>query len=353
MYLDHIVMLIDALDMINEELATKYNHMSLSFSKMINEEFPLARIRVYMGAYIIEDINEEMTTMIDKSQYARRSIKIDYSKTFAFYTEDMQIKTRTDSSVIPMFFSALEDERIEIYLQPKFAISEQKIVGAEALSRIKDTDGKIVPPIIYIDILEKTGLISKLDFYVVKKVVELQKQWREQGAEITTISVNLSRMDFWQNGFIEHVDELIRESGVPAEYFEFELTETVFCENIQEITKQINFLRNRGYKISMDDFGSGYNSLHMLGKIPVDIIKFDRGFVLHSITVESGRKIMTSLVNTFQEVNFDVICEGIESEEEERIVHECGCNLVQGYLHDRPLPSDVFAEKYLKIRKNS
>lgn len=348
-YVDHIIMLVDIKNMTMDEVVDRYDELSKNFAGSINGEFPLSRIRIYMGAYIIENINEELTVMIDRAQYARRSIKINYLKTFALYTEEMQTKTKTNASVIPMFLSALEDERIEIFLQPKFNIIEQKMIGAEALSRIMDADGKVIPPIIYIDILENSRLVSKLDYYVVNKVVELQKKWLDMGAEITTISINLSKMDFWEDGFIESIDEIISSSGVPTKYFEFELTETMFCENIQEITKQIKFLRMRGYKISMDDFGSGYSSLHMLGKIPVDTIKFDRGFVLHSITIEEGRKIMKSLVNTFQEINFDVICEGIESEEEERIVYECGCKAVQGYLHDRPLPSKVFAEKYMKV----
>lgn len=348
-YVDHIVMLVEAGDMTEQELIEKYDVMNRNFSDEVNQEYTASRIRIYAGAYFITDRDEEIKAMIDKSQYARRSIKINYMKTIALYTSDMQVKTRADSRVIPMFLSALENDRIKVYLQPKFSIDEQSLIGAEALSRIEDEDGSIVSPGLYVDILEKTGLITKLDYYVITKIIELQKSWMEQGADITTVSVNLSKRDFWEKGFIERIDAQIKESGVPERYFEFELTETAFCENFQEIVRQLDFLRSQGYRISMDDFGSGYNSLYMLGKVPIDIIKFDRGFVLNSITVEAGRKIMKNLVNTFYDVNFDVICEGVESVEEEQIVYECGCNAVQGYLHDKPLPSNVFADKYLKL----
>lgn len=347
-YVDHLVLLLDATYMTKEELMVRYNKLNKDFSNMINHEYPQAHIRIYVGVYYIEDRDESLTTMMDKAQYARRSIKQDYEKSLAFYTEEMQIRTKTEASIIPMFLSALEDERISIYLQPKFSIDEQKLIGAEALSRIIDEEGNIVPPGMYIDILEKSGLISRLDNYVVSKVIELQKQWLSEGKDLICISMNLSRADFWEPEFIENLDKKIVKSGIPSKYFEFELTETVFCENVSDITRQIEFLRRRGYMISMDDFGSGYNSLHMLGKIPVDIIKFDRGFVLNCIPVEEGRKIMKSLVNTFREINFNVICEGVESAEEEKIVHECGCNAVQGYYHDKPLPSSVFADKYLQ-----
>lgn len=346
-YVDHLVLLLDATYMTKEELMVRYNKLNKDFSDMINHEYPQAHIRIYVGVYYIEDRDESLTTMMDKAQYARRSIKQDYEKSLALYTEEMQIRTRTEASIIPMFLSALEDGRISIYLQPKFSIDEQKLIGAEALSRIIDEEGNIVPPGMYIDILEKSGLISRLDNYVVSKVIELQKQWLSEGKDLIYISMNLSRVDFWEPEFVENLDRKIVQSGIPSKYFEFELTETVFCENVSDITRQIDFLRRRGYMISMDDFGSGYNSLHMLGKIPVDIIKFDRGFVLNCIPVEEGRKIMKSLVNTFREINFNVICEGVESAEEEKIVRECGCNAVQGYYHDKPLPSGVFADKYL------
>lgn len=348
-YVDHVVMLVEAGDMTEQDLIEKYDAINHNFSDEINHEYAASRIRIYAGAYFIVDRDEDIKAMIDKSQYARRSIKINYMKTIAVYTSDMQVKTRADSRVIPMFLSALENNRIKVYLQPKFSIDEQRLIGAEALSRIVDEDGTIVSPGLYVDVLEKTGLITKLDYYVITKIIELQKSWIEQGAEIATVSVNLSRRDFWEKGFIEKIDAQIKESGVPEKYFEFELTETVFCENVQEIVRQLEYLRSQGYRISMDDFGSGYNSLYMLGKIPIDIIKFDRGFVLNSITVEAGRKIMKNLVNTFYDVNFDVICEGVESVEEEQIVYECGCNAVQGFLHDKPLPSNVFADKYLKL----
>lgn len=347
-YVDHIILLVEAGHRDRQDFKMKYDTMNRNFSDEINAEFPLARIRVYVGAYFVDNVDEEINLIIDKAQCARRSIKANYAETIAVFTDDMAKKTQSEAGVIPMFFSALDNDRIEVYIQPKFSIEEQQLIGGEALSRIKDSNGKIISPAVYIDTLENTGLVSRLDNYVIMKVIELQKKWMDAGYKLTTISMNLSRMDFWETGFIRRIDDAIRKTGIPAEYFEFELTETIFCENLSEITRQIEFLRNRGYKISMDDFGSGYNSLYMLGKIPVDVIKFDRGFVLNSLGVESGRKIMKNLMNTFKDIQFEVICEGIESREEERIVHECGCNAVQGYLHDKPLPYQAFEDKYMK-----
>lgn len=346
-YIDHIILLVDFENSEWFEIRDKYDAWNRQFSDRINKEYPLARVRLYMGVYRIEDRNEEIGTIIDKAQYARRSIKTNYLYNMAMFYEQMETTAKIEAGVIPTFFSALEDQRIEVYIQPKFSISDQKLIGGEALSRIIDKDGSIIPPGVYIDILEKTNLISYLDNYVIRKLVDIQKKWLEEGREITTVSLNLSRVDFLEEGFISGIHEYIVKSGVPVKYFEFELTETIFCENISEITRQIEFLKQNGYKISMDDFGSGYNSLYMLGKVPIDIIKFDRGFVTNSLKGETGRTIMKSLMNTFNDVSFEVICEGIENHEEEMIVYNCGCNAVQGFLHDKPLPYYVFADKYL------
>ena len=142
--------------------------------------------------------------------------------------------------------------------------------------------------------------------------------------------------------------DYIDRSGVPKQFIEFELTETVFCENLDYIIEQIKRLRSMGFRISMDDFGSGYNSLDVIGMVPADVIKFDRSFVLHSLKTETGREVMRSLMSMFQRIDFEVLCEGIETTEEEQLVRECGCNQIQGYLHDRPLDVREFTEKYVR-----
>ena len=118
-------------------------------------------------------------------------------------------------------------------------------------------------------------------------------------------------------------------------------------ENLNEIIEKLNFLQDAGYRIAMDDFGSGFNSLYVLGKIPANVIKFDRGFVLHSIQNQVGMTILANLVDTFREINFEVLCEGVETEEEKEKIVACGCDIIQGYLYDRPLSIDEFEEKYM------
>ena len=161
------------------------------------------------------------------------------------------------------------------------------------------------------------------------------------------VSVNLSRLDFLEEGFLDEIIRDIDQAGIPKQFIEFELTETVFCENLDEVIRQIERLRALGFRISMDDFGSGYNSLDVIGMVPADVIKFDRSFVLHSLKSKTGQEVMRSLMEMFQRIDFEVLCEGIETKDEEALVYACGCNQIQGYLHDKPLDVHVFEEKYL------
>lgn len=346
-YIDHLAGLIEEDDIDADDKLEYVKNMGMKFVDEINEKYPLAKVHLNCGVYFVEDKTEDLEDIHDKARYARKSISDTYNNFVAVYTDEIGRRAVEEAGVIPLFEYALENNTIELYLQPKFTIDTQKLVGAEALSRIVDMYGNIVPPGVYIPVLEKSGLISELDKRMIELLIQRMKEWKKSDKRFMTVSINLSRVDFNVPGFIEDIDKKIEEADLPKSAFEFELTETVFCENLKEIIEKINDMRAKGYKISMDDFGSGFNSLYVLGMVPIDIIKFDRGFVLNSLTNKKGFAIMSSLVNTFNNTDFDIICEGVETREEEKLVRETGCNVIQGYLHDKPLPIREFENKYL------
>lgn len=346
-YADHISMLIEEMDIEQENKEEFIKDYCSIFTEKIYKNYPLARIHLNCGVYFVNDKDEDFEDMQDKARYARKSINDTYSDEIAVYNDELRDKSIREAGVVPMFEYAMENNTIQLYLQPKFTIDTQTMVGAEALSRIIDKDGNIISPGVYIPILEKTSLISKLDMRMIDLIIDKMTEWKNEHKKLIKVSINLSRIDFLIDGFIDEIDRKIEESGIPKEYFEFELTETVFCENLNGIIEQINIMRSHGYKISMDDFGSGYNSLYILGIVPIDVIKFDRGFVLNSLFNEKGFKIMSNLINTFCSTKFDVVCEGVETREEEELVKKTGCNVIQGFLHDRPIPASLFESKYL------
>ncbi len=345
-YVDHLLILCEGYDETKEELIGKYELFGENFLKDINRKYGRAKIHIECGMYIIPE-GEDFLVAQDNARYARRSIKNSYSTTVAFYSEALRKESLQQAGIIPNFQRAMENGDVKVFLQPQFSVQANCIIGAEALSRFYDENGNVVSPAQYVPVLEQAGIVMQLDMEVLRQVVMLLAKWQNQGKRLFPISVNLSRLDLMENDFIERLDRMVSSAGVPRKYIEFELTETAVVQNLSEIVQKLHCLRKLGYRIALDDFGSGYNSLYVLGQIPANVIKFDRGFVLHSIQNEMGLTILKNLVKTFQEIQFEVLCEGVENlEEKERIVH-CGCDVIQGFLYDRPLDISIFEKKYM------
>ena len=348
MHSDRFLALVKVCEDTEAEMGEDLKKLINNFAGKIAPIFPFANIHLNCGAYIIEKEDKNVSEIVDKAEMARKSAKDNYLSSLVFYNKKIEEKAKVEREMIPMFERALKDNRILVYLQPKVAIESGIVVGAEALVRMLDDDGKIVPPMSFIPILERTGMIIKLDFCVLEQVCALIRKWIDEGVKPVRISVNLSRFDFQEDGPWDQMLEKIKEYDIPREFLEFEVTETIFYDDVEFIINKLRQLRAKGHKVSMDDFGSGYSSLNTVGLMPIDIIKFDRGFVQNSINNQKGLDIMTGLVDIFSKINMEVICEGVETEEEEKTVHQCGCDYVQGYYHDRPLPITDFETKYIK-----
>lgn len=346
---DRFVALVELSNEPSEDYMIEYfNTISKEFVRQVENDYPMAVLRINSGAYVVRDNNENISEMLDKAEVARKSIEGDYTVTVCIYTDELEAKAKIEQRIIPLFEKALKEETILVYLQPKIDIDSQMIVGAEALARLTDEEGKIIPPNLFIPVLEKYGLILQLDMYVTREVFKLLNSWHERGQTLIPISLNLSRIDFKQSDeWIEKMEQA-EPLKVPKEYVEFEVTETVFFEDISMISGRVRQLRGKGFRISMDDFGTGFSSLNTLGMLPLDCIKFDRGFVQNSINSRKGLEIMAGLVDIFDKIDLEVICEGVETASEEQIVRACGCKQVQGYLHDKPMPIKDFEAKYIE-----
>ena len=345
-YADHLLVLGEAGSMSGEELKDFFREISDRFVAKVNEKHGRASVHVECGLYLMQP-GDSFIYAQDNARFARRSIRHNYSDTIGFYSEQLRQKSVKKASIIPNFEHAMDSDGIQVYLQPKYSVVENKIIGAEALSRFCDEDGEILSPAMYVPILEQAGIVSRLDYQVLEKSVSLLEKWKEEGRELFPISVNLSGIDLEDDEFINQLDALVENAGIDKGLIEFELTETVLAKDLDSIIAKLRKLREKGYRIALDDFGSGYNSLYVLGQIPANVIKFDRGFVLHSIQNQMGMTILSNLVNTFKEVQFEVLCEGVETEEEKQRIVSCGCEVIQGYLYDKPLQIHDFEKKYI------
>lgn len=329
------------------DMTRHYDLIHKQYMKKLEKDFPMAVIHINSGAYVIRDPEENISQILDKAEIARRSIRDNYQESICFFSSELEARVKLESSIIPLLERSAKEDTIQVYLQPKINIDTQQVIGAEALARMVGEDGRLIPPGIFVPVLERYGMITQLDAYVASTVIGILEEWKEKGYTLIPISLNLSRVDFNRAEEWSHAIEEIEASEIPKKYVEFEVTETVFFEDLTMIIDRVRALRDKGYRISMDDFGTGFSSLNTLGMLPLDIIKFDRGFVQNSINSSKGREIMSGLVDIFKRINLEVICEGVETCEEERIIRACGCESVQGFLYDRPIPIKAFEEKYL------
>ncbi len=335
-----------------DKFVLELEELGRSFCRKNSGKFSSVTLHLNNGVYFVEDRNEDLAYSIDKANVARRIAKGNYLVNGVVFEPYMMGRKEEDAKILALFDSALKKKDIRIFYQPKIDIATGRIVGAEALSRMYDR-GKLVCPDIFIPVLENSGKVVDLDRYVMSSVFSAVRKWMDAGIEPVVMSINLSRMHFYEKNVADTIYELFKKYDIPTRYIEFELTESLFFDEIGIIKSEVNKLRSYGFKISMDDFGVGYSNLNSLGELPVDIIKFDKGFVKSSMANEASYQIMLSLINVFRKINYDVICEGVETRADEKMIFECGCDVAQGFLYDKPMELSAFEEKYLAARAHN
>ena len=206
---------------------------------------------------------------------------------------------------------------------------------------------KLVYPNTFIPLLEKNGFITKLDYIVFENVCKLQRNLLAKGLKTVPISVNVSRSVNDFDSYLENIERIRSKYKVPQELFEIEITEGMYTDNNEVIKNFISKLHEKGYKVSMDDFGSGNSNLTALSQLSFDTIKFDKSFFT-SPDNEKEVLIIYVMSKLVKSLNMKVLCEGIETEEYDKYLTEIGIDYIQGYYYDKPLPVDVFLEKYIK-----
>lgn len=345
-YSDHIVGLF-FIEYSDKEVAiNRLVALEEEFCKNHKKQFPKVSIHLNIGVYVVNK-DEEITTALDRANLARRSVKGNYSVPYALYTEKLQKLKEAESRLIPIFEKALEDKSILVFFQPKINVKEGKLCGAEALTRLLDEDGSMIPPDTFIPVLEESGKVLDLDWYVMRYVFKAIKDWIDEGKHVVPVSVNLSKIHFYHDQTVDNIIKEFDSYGISPEYVEFEVTESVFFEEADLIIKEISRLRSHGFKVSVDDFGSGYSSLNLIGTLPVDVIKLDKQFVKNCLGNQRGKSIIKGLIDILNQIDMEIVCEGIETKEEEKTVYEFGCDSMQGFLYDRPIPTNDFEKKYI------
>lgn len=238
------------------------------------------------------------------------------------------------------------------YYQAKVDVRTEKIVGAEALVRFLDptANGAVRSPGYFVPYYEQTGKVVDLDFFVLRCACRMLRRRLDRGEPVVTISCNFSRLHFTKPGFVDKLVSVIEEAGIPKDLIEVEVTETLVMEKFQQETAEqtMNDLYDQGIRISIDDFGSGYSSLGVIEKIPASVIKLDRSFLLNQEDRDRQVKIMRRIVDLADDLNAQIVCEGVETDEDVSLMLEIGAHVAQGYRYAKPVPETEFEGRLAK-----
>ncbi len=336
----------------DEELEKRIISGSEKTKKMQKFFFSDIKLSVICGIYKISEYDKDLNAIIDKANIARKTIKGSHKNTFAIYTSEMNEAIIKEKLIEGRMSYALKNNEFLPYLQPKFDLNTNKVCGAEALVRWQQKNGEMIYPNDFIPIFEKNGFIVNLDLYIYEQIFIKIQQWLNEGINVMPISLNVSRAHTISLDFIKTVLKLVNKYNIPLNLVEFELTENIFSDDLNHLNEFIQALRNSGFKISIDDFGSAYSSLNLLKEIDVDIIKLDKGF-LDSTTDDKDKPkdkvIIECIINMAKNLNLEVVCEGIETLEQISLLKDLGCEIGQGYVFSRPIPIEEFEEKFLGL----
>ena len=305
------------------------------------------------GIYRIEDNSTPVENMFILATMANRKIKNRYQDYVGIYDEKLGQQIMQEQEVFNDMRPALEKEEFVIYFQPKYDGYTQLPYGAEALIRWNHPKKGLIAPAQFIPVLEKNGFIEKLDYYVWEKVCQYIKKWKDQGLTPAPISVNMSRVDCSNAGLPDKLTRLVRKYDISPGLLQLELTESAYMDNPDFVNNMICELRKRGFRIMMDDFGSGFSSLNTLKDIQVDYLKLDMKFLFSHSDDFKSKRILSSVVSMAKWLRLKVIAEGVETEEQFDFLKRIQCDYVQGYYFSRPMPVSEYEEKIIPlIEKN-
>ena len=296
------------------------------------------------GIYRITDNSVPVNAMCDKASLAKRTIKGLVGNRYAFFTEKLSRAILADKEIEDEMRPALEQKQFVMYLQPKIDMKTMKPCGSEALIRWKHPKKGLIPPYKFIPLFEKNGFVIEVDKFMWEQACIAIRSWLDNGYTPLPISVNLSRIHFKYEHLVETIEDLVKKYDVPKKYLELELTESAFLDNEGAVNSTIVRLQNLGFTIAMDDFGMGYSSLNMLRKLPVNILKLDRGFINEATCTERGFIVLNHVIHMAKDLKATVVCEGIETEEQANTLKTAGCDIAQGFLYARPMPLEEYDE---------
>lgn len=306
--------------------------------------FKDVKLQLVYGVYSAEDRSMELRQMEDRAAMARKAAKKNSLSQILFYREQFKEQLYNRKFIEENMQAAIAGRQFKMYLQPKYSIAKNEIIGAEALVRWRHPERGMIYPDQFIPIIEENGFIQKVDYYIWEEACRFIKKCADANLPPIPVSVNVSRLHLRDNKCIGVLSDLIRAYGISRKLLQLEITETA---DDRQITRKALQLKAEGFTLLMDDFGSGYSSLNILLETPFDVIKLDRKFIENMMVTKKGRLILEQVVSMAGKLKLGLLAEGVETKEQIAVLERIGCDQVQGYYYAKPMP----AEEFLRLLK--
>jgi diguanylate cyclase (GGDEF)-like protein/PAS domain S-box-containing protein len=325
-----------------EKMAKKFNEHAFHLN---DENF---RIATKVGIAIFPDDGDTADTLFKNAEAALKNAKAGGDR-YLFYTQKMNKAVTGRLTLENQLRQAIDNQEFVLYYQPKMNIVSGKVTSAEALIRWNDPRTGLVPPGKFIPILEETGLILEVGRWALHKAIADNLRWRKAGLPTIRIAVNVSALQLRSQGFIAEIKQAIAIDAHAAQGLELEITESMLMKDIQHNIASLQAIRAMGITVAIDDFGTGFSSLSYLSKLPVDTLKIDRSFVIEMTTGPEGLALVSTIIDLAHAFKLKVVAEGVETEEQSRLLRLLGCDEIQGYLLSKAVPCKQFETQYLAL----
>ena len=313
------------------------------YEAVLNDQMNSSEYDFYISASfgyaVFPNDADNMDSLISYADIAMQEIKKAASSEHILKFTPELLKNEHTLEMEGKLHAALENDNVFFMLQPQYDMSH-RLRGFEALARLRDEDGTVIPPIEFIPVAEKVGLIDKIDSMVFKKASAFVGELIRQNGLDITLSINVSVRHLIKKDFPEEVRQQIEQSGIPAGQLEIEITESVMIESLEKAMECIKEITDLGVQIAIDDFGTGYSSLSYLNNIPANLLKIDKTFIDQMNSSEKSKQYVAAIISLGHIMGYKVISEGVEEDDQLDTLREIGCDLIQGYIWGRPLPQE-------------
>lgn len=294
-----------------------------------------------LGVSIYPDDAEDIEALYRHADSAMYTAKAAGKNKFSFFAHEIEEGLKTKHDLEMRMRAAIESNSFEVFYQPKYCTTEEKIIGAEALVRWRDETGGLISPLSFIPLAEETGLINRIGAFVLKTACKDCLAWQALSPNLK-VAVNVSAIQFAQADFVCFINAMLRETGLSPSLLELEVTESVLVCNLENMLIVLKELRGMGVSIAIDDFGTGYSSLTYLKRFPINVLKIDQGFTRDMLHDESDHGIVEAIIRMAGSLKIDLVAEGVETKEIANELKRLGCTTMQGYYYGRPQPAKAF-----------